>query len=435
MKNLKLPAKSKIKGLSLYCNECRNYYKSDEEISCKCGSLVYRARFYIPKHLLAPGEKTRPLSRSFSDVTFNEAITLTIKFEEELKENDYYVKNGEKDLECRPMLLVDYMDSYMKFLNNDGVDYQDFKQRGEGHIKSFEGIFKNMLLALKRPNRDPKLMAIGDIRGELVGDIVKHFELTLQLADATLWQTFSKIRCFYKFVNEKMGLPIVCPFSAKKYRRNTEREIITFGKREFEAVLSILNRENGWMITNKGLGARMNVYKPWLKDAFQLGLYTGGRREEFMKAKWNNIKIDEEGEMAELTLKDFKVSRSRGIYNDQKAINKPISINPELKELLLSLGFNEKRGKDEYILEPNEINRKRLVTQLSAGFNHFYSSLKTGRPGKCKHLRKTYITSAIKTYGVNGVALSGNTLAIAWDHYNSKIETRNDARTNFRVFN
>lgn len=87
-------------------------------------------------------------------------------------------------------------------------------------------------------------------------------------------------------------------------------KVKAIGENEFSNLLDLITPENG--IQLQQLRSRKNVkktnhYKPWLKHAFQLGLFTGGRSEDIVELKWSNIRLQEDGKFDTIETIDLKL--------------------------------------------------------------------------------------------------------------------------------
>ncbi len=138
---------------------------------------------------------------------------------------------------------------------------------------------------------------------------------------------------------------------------------------------------------------KRNMYRPYLKDGIRLGLHTGGRGEEVVQLKWNMI-YEKEGVPSYIMIANYKVERQKGEGFNDNVKPKFFPITVSLKKTLYDMGYEIKKGKDEYLLHPDrdDISYKTIIDNISKGFTHFYKLLNTGRNIQFKHLRKTYLT-------------------------------------------
>ena len=91
------------------------------------------------------------------------------------------------------------------------------------------------------------------------------------------------------------------------------------------------------------------MYTPYLKDGFKLFLLTGGRREEVVDLRWSDIFITVNG------VKFFRIQNLKVVRNIKKdEVYKYIPINFDLFDLLLEMGYDEKKQTDDFILFPEK---------------------------------------------------------------------------------
>lgn len=142
-------------------------------------------------------------------------------------------------------------------------------------------------------------------------------------------------------------------------------------------------------------GKRTNYYRTWMKDAFRLGLYTGGRREEIVKLKWSGIKLNKKGSISYIETEHFKINRAKKKkIVGKKLVKKKFAINFDLHKLLYDLGYEKYKGTDNYILAPEETaSRTYMMKMISLAFTEYFKQIKAEELKQFKHLRKTYTTT------------------------------------------
>ncbi len=124
------------------------------------------------------------------------------------------------------------------------------------------------------------------------------------------------------------------------------------------------------------------------------------RREAIVQMKFNGIIENSEGEPITIKVEDFKVNKSKNLTKKENVKYIYIPIIAPLKKLLFELGYEENKGKDMYILAPNEtIQRDSMMTLMSKSFTHYFNQLGTGKKVELYDLRKTYISHLYATYG------------------------------------
>jgi len=149
-----------------------------------------------------------------------------------------------------------------------------------------------------------------------------------------------------------------------------------------------------------------NNYRPYLIDGFKLALYTGLRREELVSLSWNDLKYSEEIGCLVFVIDNLKVERITG----KKYKSKYVPVGPDLKELLIELGYNDFKTSDLFILEPNrKVKHTTMMAALSRGFTHYYKQAFTDvEPKQFKILRKTYLSYLNKSVGDDMIELSSH---------------------------
>ncbi|KAA1242656.1 hypothetical protein [Aquimarina sp. RZ0] len=158
------------------------------------------------------------------------------------------------------------------------------------------------------------------------------------------------------------------------------------------------------------------MYRPFLKDAFQLALHTGSRREELMRIKWSMIKEDNKGNPLYIEVPNLKVERSRQKLGKTKSVApKIIPVTKGLLKILQQLGYKKKKNTDHYMILPDREDQTIdwLVSILSRSFSHFSAQLDTQHHLQFKCLRKTYLSYLNK-------AMKNDTKSLS-SHANQKV--------------
>lgn len=261
-------------------------------------------------------------------------------------------------------------------------------------IRNLELCCEYFTYALSDNNIDVKHFKFESINSTVKGYVSKFISEKIK-ANKTYNNYMLNIKTFVKYISDKYYPGFDNPFKKfKKFKENKDTRSIT--KTEFLKLVDFTTPENGWGYgTKKNAWKRINFFRPWLIDAFYLGLFAGGRNEETVEMKWSDIKTNEEGKMSLIEITDFKrtrIEKNSGIENIQ--YKKTVEITPEFEEMLKEMGYEEKKKTNDYILAPNEgISRGRVKHLMSLGFTHFYSQLNLPIKKNFKHLRKTYITN------------------------------------------
>ncbi len=116
--------------------------------------------------------------------------------------------------------------------------------------------------------------------------------------------------------------------------------------------------------------------------------------------KFHDIIENDKGEPRKILVQDYKVNKSKGISNIEELKMIHIPVISQLKNLLLDLGYEDNKGKDRYILAPNEtMQRVTIMNFISKAFTHYYKQLNTGKELRFYDLRKTYISHLFAKHG------------------------------------
>ncbi|WP_299212556.1 hypothetical protein [uncultured Dokdonia sp.] len=413
MTKKKLPTRNKKhKGLMIYCanNKCKKYFTWTEQTlevdgktkqkhaTCGVSGHSYTRCKSIDKHVFKarvhiPGTAKGTISRTLKAETYNDAVLEAIAFEKEVKDKvlDVNVPLIPKKQMHIHVYLASAQSAYILFLENVNVADHLKKERTEKHVKEVAKSLMQFNEALKKKGIKKKLLRMLQINDDHVGYFHSYLLNEKQYANKTYNNKIGVLRSFFAWAIMEFELNMNNPFSKARNRTvNKRNDSITMP--EYKALLKAINPENGISYEGKDKKTKRNRYKPWLKSAIELGLHTGGRREEIIILKWNMVKYVN-SEPSYLEVPNLKVERGKGIGFNDDVPPKIIPITVDLMELLNRLGFKEKKDTNGYLLDMNrETSPNVLMEQMSKGFSHFYKLLETGKSIQFKHLRKTYIS-------------------------------------------
>jgi len=432
MRNLTLPKKERPAGLFLYCNTCKHHYSDHKKVKCKCRELVYKAIIHVP------GTKNSRKCDVFGTGSFEEAVLQLGAFKKELKNNSYQNIPIKKE-ENIPARLIECFAYYMGYLNNIGVPMHKQKKRDKRYISKIDLLFEQYKNALEINGIDWKILKFTEVNDDMVGFVHDYFLETLKLANKTYNNNMALLSAFTTHVIMKFQLDYRNPFLGIPDRIvNPKTESVR--ENEFEKLLQLVNPENGvvWetVSTLKNPKKKM-LYRPWLKSAYCFGLYTGGRSEDLVEAKWSDIILTEKGEFDTIKVVDNKIDKANSHRTSEKErFYKYFAITKELSELLVEMGYEKYKGTDKYIIAPEEsVQRSHVAVLISKSFSHYYKQLNTGKQVSFKHLRKAFMTSALLEFGEASSALTNHaTINMTNKHYHDKEVTREEAKQNFSVF-
>ena len=322
----------------------------------------------------------------------DDALLECKKFREGLKETQFQREQVDAQALVVPILLLDCIEDFMAFIRDEGVPYHKRENRTPRVIKHYERSLLYLCLALEHNNIDTKILLFTQLNENSVGYFEEYLVEVKGCRPKTFNNHMAEVKKFSKYIRQKYNIPGVDPFAEMK-KKKLKKNSKSVSWEEFQKVLELTTPENS-IFTESG-GKVRSYYKPWLKTAFELGLYTGGRREEVVQMRWKDIKLTRSGDLSGIEVTHFKLTRAhkKSLAKDEVE-TKIVPMNEDLKELLLSLGYEKFKGSDRYILAPDErCTRNTMMDTITKTFNHYYRLIGTGLDKKFKDLRKTYITA------------------------------------------
>lgn len=432
MSILQLPKKNRPKGLYLFCNTCKRYYSNDREKICQCNNLVYKARIHIPG--TTHGTKLKVIKAKH----FSEALHIFNAYKESLEQNSYQNIPIKKNVNV-PTRLIECFAYYMGYLNNVNVPKHKQKQRDKLHIDKYDLLFQNFKMALDINGVDWKILKFTEVNDDMVGYLHDYFLKNLSFSNKTYNNNMALMRSFTTHIINKFKFDYQNPFLGIPEMLVVPK-VKSIQEKEFETLLSIITPENGIQLKNlrtRKNAKKTNHYKPWLKFAFRLGLYTGGRSEDIVELKWSDIRLQDDGNFDVIETIDHKINKAnRHRISETDRFTKSFAITKELGELLHEMGYEKYKKTNKYILAPEDgLKRSNVASIISRAFSHYYAQLKTGKDISFRNLRKTFMTSAFKEFGVASTALTNHkNPSITNKHYYDKEVTRDEAKEKFSVF-
>lgn len=380
-----LPKKDAPAGLYLFCKKHDKWYKNDNVVKCtsEC-KLKYKAKLHIP------GTKRRSRIKILQAENFDDALLLFQNFKSEMRRNSFQKIEIEQKT-IRPITVTDCIRDFIDFKEGKGNFGNKQTVVCKGTLNGYKRSCQYFTYALSDNGIDASILRFSDITPKMAW-MFSDYLMEKYSANKAYNNSIMDIRSFAKYIIEKYYHSLQNPFH-ELIKFNTKGDTRSVTKSEFMKLIDRVNYDNGWK-KKKGKTKRINVYKPWLIDAFYLGLFTGGRNEEVAYMKWSDIKLNEEGEISLIELTDFKISRQKkdgGIENIQHT--KTVAMNPEFEDYLRELGYERMKDTNEFILAPHVENRNSVKADFSLGFSHYFKQLNLPVMKNFKHLRKTYITN------------------------------------------
>lgn len=429
---LKLPKKNRPKGLYLFCNSCKKYYTNDNDAKCKCRNLVYKARIHIS------GTKHGIVSKVLGANNFREAVDELMRLREFLMENGFQKIPVQKHIP-KPTRLVECFADYMGYLHNVNVPKHKHKKRDPVHIRKVDLAFNLYQTALEQNGINTAILKFTEVTDQMIGFVHEYFLMDRRYSNKTYNNTMALLRMFTTHMIKEYNFDYKNPFLGVPDLLVTPK-VASVRENEFNDLLAIVTPENG--IEKRKQKGRENLrttnwYKPWLKHAFQLGLYTGGRSEDVVELKWTDVNLGADGEFDTLKTIDYKIDKANSNRTSAKErMYKHFAITKELGCLLLEMGYENYKGSDKYIIAPEDsLKRTNVARIISGAFTHYYKQLNTGKEVTFRNLRKTFITSALSQFGAASTALTNHKhISVSDKHYHDKQVTREVAKGSFSVF-
>ncbi|NWL04258.1 hypothetical protein DM790_25855 [Flavobacterium collinsii] len=402
MSKLSLP-KNPYKGLKIFCKKCNK-----DNSNCKhYGSKVFRVRVHIP------GTKNSVRTKKLEATNYSEAVVEAISFEKELIANNFNtVNNTVVENQGNDYSLADAVIRYKQYLNGESNFTHLKKNISVGHRKELYRFCQYFSQNVRKRNDITKLR-VRDVGRDEVSIFFSW--ASERYKEKTLKKCMNTLKGFFEFLIDIEEIEMRNPFRKFIVENSGGSVIETITKEEFEAVINAFDKackEN--QLKDREVKMK-KMCRPYLKDAFKLFLYTGCRREELVVMKWNNIHSTDDN-VKYFYIENLKVQRLKNRSN----IRRPIPITAQLMELLVELGYNEKHGKDEYILCPDrtKMSDQSLMDFLSEAFTHYWKSTKSTKNCSLKTLRKTYLSWANIAMGKDTMILSSHSSDVVLEkHY------------------
>lgn len=375
---LKLP-KNSLAGIKIYCNKC----KSDAPKCKHYENHSFRIRLHVA------GTKNKIKSKVLSSKNYDEALQEALEFKSETIKNNFVtipISEFGNDYSVADAIL-----KYYQYLDGKHVYVHKRKNVSAGHRDEsirFCRYFANVL----KVKYDISLKRIAEINQSDVADFYLWAEN--HYAPKTFNKCMNGIKSFFDFLIDIEEMEIKNPFMKYVTKQVQKNNIETLTKEEFEKILLAIETASPVKIYGDDKKVKKKMYYPYLKDAFNLFLMTGCRREEIIDLKWNQI-FTTINSVKFFKISNYKVEKSSKSKNNEVSIApKYVPINSDLNDLLKELGYDEKKNTDEYIIFPErgDIKNLTLMDRISKSFSHYKEQAGIEKEVSLMNLRKTYLS-------------------------------------------
>jgi len=216
---------------------------------------------------------------------------------------------------------------------------------------------------------------------------------------------------FFDFLIDKEDIKIKNYFKGNPKFPVPKKAIYTLNKDEFEMILNAVDTYDPSFTQNNG--KKVQVYYPWMKNAFRLFLFSGGRREEIINLRWCDIYTKNGTKF--FMIGNLKANR---IQKSDEYV-KYIPIGADLESMLNELGFKDKKHSNEKIIDPREeFSSNTMMERITMAFTHYKKGAGIKGPFTLKNLRKTYISWTNQVLGKDtGMITSNSSEKVLNDHY------------------
>ena len=176
-----------------------------------------------------------------------------------------------------------YFDQYLK----GETQYAHLKKEvSDKHRKELIKYCTLFAKSLKN-NHNLRKMKPGDVRNNDVSIFYRQLEIKYP-HPKTFNKVLTSITSFYKFLIEIEELDIKNPFKNCVRKQVLTGDNLILTKDEFEKIIAAVESKSSFQQTRTN-GRRDYVYATWMNNAFKLFLLVGGRREEVLSLKWDDI--------------------------------------------------------------------------------------------------------------------------------------------------
>lgn len=397
MKKLKLP-KHPHSGIKIFCRQCR----IDNPRCNHTENKVYRVRVHIPgslkdvrvKHLRAEN--------------YEDAVIEAIAFKNELVQQKFEsIPTVNED--GNNYSVIGAIIKFNQYLSGHSEYAHLKKDISNAHRKELVRYCRYFAESLKE-SHDIERMPILKVSKKDVANFYSGMEKRFH--PKTFNKCMTAIKYFFNFLINTEEIEMKNPFDRYESKTIPAPEIETLTKDEFLSILEAVDNYNN--VHSLSTGEKKNLYFPWLKNAFKLFLFTGGRREEVIELKWGDLLTTENGTKLFIT-DNLKVNRNNRIKRYQKKI---FPVTADFEDFLIELGMNNHPDPNDYVLPTDRTQHiQTIMDRTTKAFTHYAAGAGIKKKVTLKHLRKTYITWMNQAMGLETGKLTSQTEGVMKNFY------------------
>jgi integrase len=392
---LKTPKNNKATGLHIFCNRCHGEptdgvcKKKDTAGNACAGKCKFpdRHTYKVRIHLSDGTKKFKTLKTR----NLPQAVTEAIYFYKEIKTGEQIQivpapslnRSQEMDNTNSKTDIATLIKNYLQEVSPDNDEITNVRQVGIEHLKDVRKCLEFLTDVLfdmgMPPTKYPPECITREIARNIVSKVIKT------QTPYTAKRHISAYRRFFNYLKQTQNWNYTNQFNGswKIDFPELKKEVLTAD--EFKNILAAIDTAPRIGMNKKG--KPVTYWRPWLRDAFILGLITGCRNQEIANMKYSDYKFNDQ--TPHLIAKDIKGSKLR-----QKETVRKININEDMMDFLKTDRHRNLLDADQYIIAGDDDikSRKYLAGFFGKAFTYYREQAGITKKVFFKTLRKTYAT-------------------------------------------
>ena len=404
----KLIIESNKYGLRKYCSKCFKWLSDKNDSSCNhYENQVYKSRVSIANN--------KYKVKIHDTKGYGEALAMAIQFKRDVKNGVFEARSNTTEIDTKQITVLDAANLYMNYKHGINIPSHLKEDFTKGYLGKIKKAIKDLILVLERKGFNLNSMPLNQLNDSHVGYWYEYQIDDMEYANGSFNTNLSCLRTWINHMKEFHAVEMVNPFKKVK-TKEVDSEIVTIAKDEFESVINSIGTEPSCTYLGGKAREKKNFHRRYLKDAYQLALNTGLRREEFVTLSWDDIYLVKETGGYMVITDNKKVERITG----KKYKKKYVPVHKALAKFLNEMGWQELKGSDMFIIEPmRTVKVKTIMDACSKGFSHYWKKVYPDQPLKqMECLRNTYLTYLNKLAGDDTIHFSSHSdVKVLENHY------------------